>query len=162
MGLSSSGCLPTGFLFEKNRILPWPWQLMRISCIFFVVVAHGQVNAVVESIQQTNGKSIARISLPIFILTSFSLEWGSAVLIDWLSVVLTLCGIYCLILHKRTNSKVSAWLITSIFVLIFASLTKVTTTIPWLIAFVILFTLKNKQVKNDVKIIIISSDQARY
>lgn len=108
-------------------------------------------------LQQTNGKSIARISLPIFILTSFSLEWGSAVLIDWLSVVLTLCGIYCLILHKRTNSKVSAWLITSIFVLIFASLTKVTTTIPWLIAFVILFTLKNKQVKNDEKIIIISS-----
>ena len=96
-------------------------------------------------LQQTNGKSIARISLPIFLLTSFSLEWGSAVLIDWLSVALTLSGIYLIIVHKKLNSNFSLKLILALAVFILASLTKVTTTVPWIIAFVLFTNSKTKK-----------------
>ena len=107
-------------------------------------------------LQQTNGKSVARISMPIFLLTSFSLEWGSAVLIDWLSVALTLWGIYLLILHKKTNSSFSINLMFALVVLVFASLTKVTTTVPWITAFVIFFVAKSLMFKFRKNVIIIT------
>ena len=107
-------------------------------------------------LEQTNGKNIARISLPIYLLTSFSLEWGSAVLIDWLSVALTLSGIYLIKIHKKLNYNFSLSLILALVVLILASLTKVTTTVPWVIAFVLFTNFNAKKLIDKERFIIIS------
>jgi hypothetical protein len=88
-------------------------------------------------LDKTHGLFVAKISMPLFLLTSFSLQWSSAVLIDWLSVALVLGGIYFCILHEEKGKNFTLTLLFAMILLAAASLTKITTTIPWVISFVI-------------------------
>ncbi len=109
-------------------------------------------------LEKTHSLLAAKVSLPLFIFTSFSLQWGSAVLIDWLSVMLVLGAIYFYILYDEKNQFITPELVIAASLLAAASLTKITTTIPWIVGFSfhLLFNKKKLVVNHLIMFIIIS------
>jgi len=97
-----------------------------LSTIFFLLAAL----FIFLILEKTHSELVARTSTPLFILTSFSLQWGSAVLIDWQAVALTLFAIYLLILHESKKKFMSLNLVLALTIISLASLTKITTTLP--------------------------------
>jgi hypothetical protein len=109
-------------------------------------------------LEKTHSLLAAKVSLPLFIFTSFSLQWGSAVLIDWLSVMLVLGAIYFYILYDEKNQFITPELVIAASLLAAASLTKITTTIPWIVGFSfhLLFNKKKLAVNHLIMFITIS------
>jgi len=117
-----------------------------VSTIFFLTTSI----ALYKLVKNLAGNFSALASLPIFLFSSFGIQWGSAVTIEWASTAFLLWGLYFLIKHVEMEKVFSLWLASSVVFIGTASLTKITTTIPWVIAFslyLVAKTFSNKQLK---------------
>jgi 4-amino-4-deoxy-L-arabinose transferase-like glycosyltransferase len=110
-----------------------------VSTGFFLVTALGLYKLVSFLV----GEFAAIVSLPIFLFSSFGIQWGSAVLIEWSATAFLIWGIYFLFKHVEKNKAISFWLASSVIFLSLASLIKVTSTVPWLFGMVLYLVLKD-------------------
>jgi len=117
-----------------------------VGTIFFLATSI----ALYKLVKNLAGNFSALVSLPIFLFSSFGIQWGSTVLIEWPSTAFLLWGLYFLIKHVEMDKVFSLWLAASIVFIGTASLIKITTTIPWVIAFSLYLapkTFSKKQLK---------------
>lgn len=109
-----------------------------VGTLFFLTTSI----ALYKLVKELAGNLSALVSLPIFLFSSFGFQWGSAVSIEWSSTAFLLWGLYFLAKHVETEKFYSFWLTSSIIFIGTASLIKITTTIPWVIAFSLYLTSK--------------------
>jgi 4-amino-4-deoxy-L-arabinose transferase-like glycosyltransferase len=118
-------------IFSNSFNLSTDFSGRLVGTLFFLSTSI----ALYKLVKNLAGNFSALVSLPIFLFSSFGIQWGSTVLIEWSSTAFLLWGLYLLIKHVEMDKLFSFWLAASIIFMGTASLIKITTTIPWVIAF---------------------------
>jgi 4-amino-4-deoxy-L-arabinose transferase-like glycosyltransferase len=123
------------------------------STVFFLLTGL----ALYSILNKISSNSAAMLSLPLFMFSSFGIQWGSAVLIEWFVTALVLWGVYFLIIHTDQSKIFSPQLTISLILLALAFAVKITTPLPWLFAFSIFLILKSKKISYKFNLIWIVS-----
>ena len=99
---------------------------------FFLLSAVGIYTLALKVIS----RSVARITLPLFLFTPFAFQWGSASLIEWLPVCAAIGSFICIASATKFNLNVRNSLLLGLGAVLMsiASLSKITTSLVWIFA----------------------------